>query len=704
MTMTHRSTRPFIALVLATVAPTGLVAADDPVTAPVYDQWRTYSAPDPLPDPGILALHVAQECLWVGTAGGLARYAAGAWTTWTEAEGLPWPAVSAIDTDPRTGDLWLGTWGGGLVRFSGGRFDRFSQLNSGLAGNLVFDVLADGERVWAATNGGLSAFDPASGSWELYFQRRADGPETAVLNLVTDGGGLLAAAWCGGLLALDADRQGWGPAAGLPETLRGGGVAVAAAGGSLWWVTSDRLVRRDGAGAWQAKSLEGTPTAGRLVTCAAARDDTTIWLGTRQGLVTLIDWTADAWVTYAADATLPDGRVRCIALQGDGIWVGTMGGLAHGSSSADPSTLDPRRERAPRTRARGRAAVVKIGILRPGDRTISIAGTREPGVPRLGHMDRLAVTLAIDHANARGGYRGSIPFAVATGPQGSFRGWGWTMPEDDFPALAVQPDVCGIVGYLGSGSALTTAVALRTEVPLVNCAGTSATSDETANPWIFRCRGDRSQPLWPLLDHVFDDLACTRLAVIRTPGRRQLEECADYAAARGHPVVVDVRFDPRTDDPAALVRTLAGHGVDAVLTWADAVTTATILRAMRAGGMDQLLIGGPEIIGDEFPALAGAAPGDVIAAAPRARGGPAIAAFTAAYRRRFGRPPGPEAYGVYRATGHLVEAINAAGLDREAIRRGLLKTDRTTPCRHLPGDTEAFAIGRLVEGRWKFLH
>ncbi len=726
MTWMPRSTRTV--LVLGTVALGGAAAAGEPAAPPVHDQWRTYAAPDPLPDQRILALHVSEDGLWVGTAGGLARLAAGAWTTWTEADGLPWPAVSAIATDPRTGDLWLGTWGGGLVRFSGGRFDQFSQLNSPLAGNLVFDVLADGERVWVATNGGLSAFDPASGSWQLYFQRRADGPETALTNLATDGRRLLAAAWCGGLFESDADRERWGPAVGPPEVLRGGGVAVAAAGRSLWWVSLDSLVRRDSAGVWQVRSLAGTLAAGRLITCAAARDDTAVWLGTRHGLMTLVDWSADAWVTYASGgevilsrhgrvidrravaATLPDDRVRCIALQGDGVWVGTAGGLAYGSGSRDPSTLEPWRDRTPDTgpaspeaRARRTGAAVKIGILRPGDRTISIEGTGESGVPRLGRMDRLAVKLAVEHANARGGYRGSIPFAVATGPQGSFRGWGWTTPEDDFPALAGQPDVAGIVGYLGSGCALTTAVVLRTGVPLVNCAGTSATSDETANPWIFRCRGDRPQPLWRLLDYLFDELGCVRLAVIRTPGRSQLDRCSAYAAARGHAVVVDVRVDPRADDPAVVVRMLAGRGVDAVLTWDDAPTTARILRAMRAAGMDQLLVGGPEIIGDEFPVLAGAAPGDVIAAAPRAGGEPAIAAFTEAYRRRFGRPPPPAAYGVYRATGHLAEAINAAGLDREAIRRRLLESDRGTPCRHVPGDPDAVVLRRLMGGGWQLL-
>ncbi len=45
--------------------------------------------------------------------------------------------------------------------------------------------------------------------------------------------------------------------------------------------------------------------------------------------------------------------------------------------------------------------------------------------------------------------------------------------------------------------------------------------------------------------------------------------------------------------------------------------------------------------------------------------------FAAAYQARFGRPPPPGAVGLYAAVRHLLEAIEEAGLDREAIRAAL---------------------------------
>jgi len=495
-------------------------AAGDPF---IYEDWQLHSTADGIPHDRIEAIHVADGHVWIGTAGGLARYDGSDWTAWTAEDGLPCPVVSAIDVDPRTGDVWLGTWGGGLVRLSGGRFDQFDQLNSGLAGNLVFAVAVRGNRVWAATNGGLSACSVIDDTWTLDWARRADAPETALTSLALDDRGLYAAAWCGGLRRIDFSRGLWstltdvgtdGPATLAPgATPRDATLAVTSAGDATWWVTQDALLRGDGNGVWERRAIPDPSRPGRFVGCIAAAGDLGVALGTDQGLDILTDWTTATWVRYeratgrvilhrrgrvvgATDGspTFPGARIRRLAFEGDDLWIGTDRGVMRATSrrpwpgdGASESRADP----SPTAVPTGAEApeYVRIGLLRPGERMISIAGSDRPGVPRLGEMDWMAVNLALERANADGGFRGQIPFALATGPKGSFRGWGWTTPEDDFPDLARQSDVWGIVGHLGPGSAVTTAAALRTEVPLINCASTPATLDETLNPWIFRYHG-----------------------------------------------------------------------------------------------------------------------------------------------------------------------------------------------------------------------
>jgi hypothetical protein len=257
-------------------SPPGDAPAEPPF---VYRSWQTYTTRDGLPHDKVLAVRVAGAAVWVGTAGGLARLEQDAWTVWTEHEGLPWPAISAIDIDTRTRDVWLGTWGGGLIRFSGGRFDEFNQLNSGLAGNMVFAVAVAGDRVWVATHTGLSSLNTADNTWDLHFERRADGPESVVTGLSPSGGHLYATTWCGPVWKLDLEQGTWSqvskPAGNTmagrgsspirPDTTSG----VAVAERSLWRVTQEALSRRDRTGQWEVRALLGPSAPEGFVNCLA---------------------------------------------------------------------------------------------------------------------------------------------------------------------------------------------------------------------------------------------------------------------------------------------------------------------------------------------------------------------------------------------------------------------------------------------------
>ena len=71
----------------------------------------------------------------------------------TTADGLAHRAVLYIAPDKRTGDVWIATMGG-LSRYSAGRFDNFTQLNSGLPNDVVYGVSVQGDSVWVATAAG----------------------------------------------------------------------------------------------------------------------------------------------------------------------------------------------------------------------------------------------------------------------------------------------------------------------------------------------------------------------------------------------------------------------------------------------------------------------------------------------------------------------------------------------------------------------
>lgn len=73
--------------------------------------------------------------------------------------------VFSLKIDSR-GVLWIGTWGGGLSRFFRGAFTNYTEAD-GLAGNVVYSI-AEGpdDALWMGTNHGISRFH--EGQWTRY--------------------------------------------------------------------------------------------------------------------------------------------------------------------------------------------------------------------------------------------------------------------------------------------------------------------------------------------------------------------------------------------------------------------------------------------------------------------------------------------------------------------------------------------------------
>ena len=87
----------------------------------VYTKWKHFTVEDGLPNDHIFAVKADGNNVWVGTENGLAlidKKQGKVVKTWKEADGLPFQAVTAIEVDKKTGDVWLGLFGGGLARYS----------------------------------------------------------------------------------------------------------------------------------------------------------------------------------------------------------------------------------------------------------------------------------------------------------------------------------------------------------------------------------------------------------------------------------------------------------------------------------------------------------------------------------------------------------------------------------------------------------
>jgi len=331
----------------------------------VYTEWETfYASEGGLPDDHIFALRADGDRLWVGTEDGLALYSKGQWKRWMEADGLPWRVVSAIAVSGKTGDVWLGLFGGGLARFSGGRFDHFNQLNSGLVNDVVYGVAVLDDTVWVATTAGMNALDTITGEWEIYTEKNAPMEEIWCYGVDAADGKVFAAVWGGGILEWDVATRRWNahrdPDREMEIDLyRDDGLihiittSASYVDGVLWASTYFGLSRYDGRH-WRGWMDHDSGLASNFINFTVGRSGTSCANATDKGLSILTDVASDTWVSYRRDTEaaatwtahiwvgpeevatvdtdldLPNHFVIATEFQGDDVWIGTGKGLARG--------------------------------------------------------------------------------------------------------------------------------------------------------------------------------------------------------------------------------------------------------------------------------------------------------------------------------------------------------------------------------------
>src|ERR1017187_3731746 len=121
-------------------------------------RWENFTTENGLQAKHVFQVTVDGPSVWAAKENGLGIYQNGKWKVYCTKDGLAHRAVLFVDVDPRTGDVWAATMGG-LSRFSAGRFDNYTQPNSGLPNDVVYGVAVQGDWVWVATAPGGGRLD-----------------------------------------------------------------------------------------------------------------------------------------------------------------------------------------------------------------------------------------------------------------------------------------------------------------------------------------------------------------------------------------------------------------------------------------------------------------------------------------------------------------------------------------------------------------
>lgn len=301
------------------------------ITQYLHDIWQTR---DGLPQNTITAIAQTPDgYLWLGTREGLIRFDGVRFTVFdsdTTPEITQDQVVSLLAD--RQGRLWIGTWGGGLVRLEGGKFTRFSS-EDGLPGDLVSALFEDRQgRLWVGTDGaGLAraeagnSSNPEMGKPQRFVAEPSRGALGNSIRDITDDDSGLWVATEAGLARLDANGTltSFGPEQGLSRTsVR---TLLRDRDGTLWIGTDLGLNRyRDG----KFTVLTRADGLSHNVIVSLVEDtDGAIWIGTDGGGVNR--WLRGTLSSFTSRHGLSNDSIVAMFEDREGsIWIGTnLGGL-----------------------------------------------------------------------------------------------------------------------------------------------------------------------------------------------------------------------------------------------------------------------------------------------------------------------------------------------------------------------------------------
>ncbi len=314
---------------------------------------------------------------------------------------------------------------------------------------------------------------------------------------------------------------------------------------------------------------------------------------------------------------------------------------------------------------------VKIGFLGPIEKTVSVATGGASHEESLGKKMLQGAELAIQHANANGGYRNTgIPYKLIIRNDNGL----WGASANEVVQLAYKDKVWAILGTIdGANSHIAIRTALKAELSVVNSGDTDPTFTETAIPWAFRNITDDRQMCYLLADYVFKNMKLTRVAALRSNnryGRIGIDEFRDAATRIGHPFIIEMNYQQSDKDFTSQLNSILQLQPQAIITYGDAEESALLLNQIRQMGGDVWFIGSDRIVSQNFIDLVEGNLNKVIAPYPYNPESDKqnYQDFKQTFSAKYQEEPETFASHAYDGIAMIIEAIEKGGLNRAKIR------------------------------------
>ena len=294
---------------------------------------------------------------------------------------------------------------------------------------------------------------------------------------------------------------------------------------------------------------------------------------------------------------------------------------------------------------------------------IGYFGPSDPKHPEGGDI-WLAVNLAIDEANAQGGYRG-LPFRM-------IQAWAdnpWSNGAGLIVRMAYVDRVWAIIGGIdGPSTHLAETIVAKARVTLISPGSTDNTVNLANVPWMFSALpGDHI--LAPALGRaLLEEIGNGIFVVVASSGhdsRLFARELEKYFSANGRAPAFSYVFASGKAQNEELSRRIMAAQPAAVAVVADAQDSAGIVNALRQQEFRGKVFGGPSMGRRSFRAGLGTGGAGVYFSCPA---GAQADDFDRFFADRYGFLPDYTARYGYETARLLVAAVRRAGLNRARIR------------------------------------
>jgi branched-chain amino acid transport system substrate-binding protein len=319
--------------------------------------------------------------------------------------------------------------------------------------------------------------------------------------------------------------------------------------------------------------------------------------------------------------------------------------------------------------APGQAAIAEVKI--------GFANSLTGPFAESGERSRIAVEMAVEDLNARGGVLGEKVSVVIEDDACGLQ------PAVDAARALVEAGVAVVMGHACSHSSLLAAGIYETaDVIMMTPFSTHPRLTEEGRENVFRLIGRDDDQGKLAGDFLADRYANSRIAIVHdgsTYGEGLAREARKQLHARGKTEVIYALYTPHASDYADLLGRLRQAQIDVLYVGGYGPDAALILRTARELGDDLQLIGGDGLSMDGFWSIAGdLGERTIFSDRPEVRGRPDAAALIPRFQNRGlgSRMGGLEAYATIQVWAQAVEragTFESAAVER-MLRRGRFET------------------------------